>query len=272
MTRYHLGTSGWSYEGWRANFYPKKLAVSKRLEYYSSIFNSVEVNSTFYNIPRVGTVKNWHDKTPDEFSFAVKMFKGITHELHKGLSKVRMVLHIGKYFDSIESLKNKLKLVLIQLPPSFSSSYWDWLEELLELLPAKHDYAVEFRHHTWFKEEAIISQIKRMDNVIIAGSIHPAIAPFVERTGDYYAFRFIDDRELTTFGWLQRDKIDEMVKIKKMIDERIQDARDIFVFFNNHYAGFAVESVNLFRQLLGLEARGTFGGPVKGQKTLSDFL
>ncbi|MFX0099813.1 MAG: DUF72 domain-containing protein [Candidatus Hodarchaeota archaeon] len=271
MMNYHIGASGWNYDGWKSTFYPKKLAASRQLEYYSSIFNTIEVNSTFYNIPRVETVKNWHDKTNKKFIFAVKLFQGITHELYKSLSREKMELLTRKYFDAIEHLREKLKLVLIQLPPSFSSRNWDYLAKLLEILPSKHDYAIEFRHETWFKEHTIIDKIKRMDNVIIAGSIHPSVEPFVEKTGDYFAFRFIGDRELTTFGKIQRDKREEMARIKKMIDEKIQDVRDIFVFFNNHYAGFAIESINMFRELVGLGAR-EYNALDKGQKTLSDFF
>ncbi len=269
--RYHIGTSGWSYDGWIGTFYPDKLPKSKQLEYYASVFGVVEVDSTFYTMPRPYVVKGWRERTPEGFKFVPKLFKGITHDLHRAVADGSLEDLVDRYFEGITKLGNKLAATVVQLPPKFHAKQVDDLLALLSILPVRIKHAIEFRDRSWFEEPRVLQRIGQLDNVSVAGSIHPDVEPFVRKTADFYVFRFIGDRELEWFGAIQRDKQQQMEQIKHRMDAELQDIRDTFVFFNNHYAGFGPASANLFRGMAGMKP-ARFGGAVKNQKTLGDFL
>jgi uncharacterized protein YecE (DUF72 family) len=115
VLEYYLGCSGWSYNGWRGSFYyPEDLDKKYWLSYYSQIFDFVEIDSTFYQIPSPFMVNNWNKKTPVNFRFAVKIPKVITHD--KRLKDVQK--EIEKFYDAMEPLYDKILVFLIQLPPS----------------------------------------------------------------------------------------------------------------------------------------------------------
>ena len=109
-----IGTSGWSYEHWKRLFYPESLPKERWLQFYSSNFNTVEINSTFYRLPFENVVKGWHRKTPDDFVFSVKGTRQVTHR--KRLRKVEE--DVERFMRRMEFLGEKLKIVLWQFPPS----------------------------------------------------------------------------------------------------------------------------------------------------------
>ncbi|NMC07372.1 MAG: DUF72 domain-containing protein [Candidatus Lokiarchaeota archaeon] len=269
--RYRIGCSGWSYDGWKGTFYPDKLPQARWLEHYASVFDVVEVDSTFYSMPRPDVVKGWRDRTPDGFTFVPKLYKGITHDLHRAVAGHDLERLVDRYFENIMKLGSKLGATVIQLPPKLGAKHADDLLALLDALPGGIRHAIEFRDASWFSEPHVMHRIERQDNVSIAGSIHPDVEPFVRRTADFFVFRFIGDRELQRFGEIQRDLRHEMARIKHRLDAELDNVRETFVFFNNHYAGFGPASVNLFREMAGMPP-AKFGAKPKGQATLADFL
>jgi uncharacterized protein YecE (DUF72 family) len=112
--QYYIGCSGWSYSAWQGPFYPSDIDDSSWLSYYASVFNYVEIDSSFYRTPNVFTVKSWFNKTPDNFKFTAKFPKVITHD--KRLKDVSGELEY--FFQSMLPLKEKTLALLIQLPPS----------------------------------------------------------------------------------------------------------------------------------------------------------
>ena len=114
VLEYYLGCSGWSYDGWKGHFYPKELDNKYWLSYYSQIFDFVEIDSTFYKTPSTFMVNNWNKRTPDNFKFAVKFPKVITHD--KRLKDVDK--DIENFYDAMEPLHEKIIVLLFQLPPS----------------------------------------------------------------------------------------------------------------------------------------------------------
>ena len=112
----NIGCSGWSYESWKGNFYPKDMENKDYLPYYSKFFKFVEVDSTYYHIPSKSTVRGWKDKTPEDFKFSLKFPKIITHE--KKLEDIIKPLSV--LFYSLEPLIDKTLTLLIQLPPFLS--------------------------------------------------------------------------------------------------------------------------------------------------------
>ncbi|MEX2757923.1 MAG: DUF72 domain-containing protein, partial [Candidatus Sigynarchaeota archaeon] len=249
----------------------KNLPVAKQLEYYASVFDVVEVDSTFYTMPKPDIVEGWRKRTPEGFMFVPKLFKGISHDLHQAVAEKSLETLVDKYFEAIAKLGTKIAAILVQMPPGFRSRHVEDFFALLDVLPANIKHAIEFRDASWFTDVRVLDRIERQGNVSIAGSIHPAVEPFVRKTADFYVFRFIGNRELDRFGAIQRDKQRQMEEIKHRMDVELQDVRDTFVFFNNHYAGFGPASVNLFREMIGMKP-ATFGGAGKNQKTLGDFL
>ena len=151
--QYYIGCSGWSYSAWQP-FYPSNLdsTSSDWLKFYASIFNYVEIDSSFYKTPNVFTVKNWFNKTPDNFKFTAKFPKVITHD--KRLKDVSRELE--NFFQSMLPLKEKTLALLIQLPPSLKIT--EGIENLREhIIPELDDRfrnAIEVRDRTWFQDLA----------------------------------------------------------------------------------------------------------------------
>ena len=115
--KYYAGCSGWSYSASQGPFYPTHAIDNYNwLRYYSEVFDFVEIDSSFYMMPNPVTVKNWYNKTPDNFRFTAKFPKVITHD--KRLKDVENELE--DFFQSISGLRQKILALLIQLPPSFS--------------------------------------------------------------------------------------------------------------------------------------------------------
>ena len=149
--QYFVGCSGWSYTSWQGPFYPSNIENSGWLEYYSHVFDYVEVDSSFYNIPSIITVNNWARRTPANFKFTVKFPRVITHD--KRLKDVDKELE--QFFEAISPLSNKTLALLIQLPPSMR--IFEGLESLRDLVPNLEPgfrYAVEVRHPSWFQDLA----------------------------------------------------------------------------------------------------------------------
>jgi uncharacterized protein YecE (DUF72 family) len=147
--KYYLGCSGWSYDGWKGPFYPEGLDNKYWLSYYSQIFDFVEIDSTFYSIPSKFMVNNWNKRTPDNFRFAVKFPKVITHDKRlKGVDK-----DIEQFYDAMEPLYDKILVFLMQLPPSLQiAEGLDLIKNLRYNLDSSFRYAIEVRHASWFNE------------------------------------------------------------------------------------------------------------------------
>ena len=132
-----IGTSGWGYDEWVGSFYPKSLTKKEYLIYYSEIFSTNEINTTFYNIPSRRVVSNWVKHTPQDFLFSVKMPRTITHDYKLNLDECSETLY--SFFDSISPIyeSGKLLAVLIQLPPSFSKIlHFKAFKEFIENWPS----------------------------------------------------------------------------------------------------------------------------------------
>jgi len=144
-----VGTSGWSYDHWKGPFYPEGLPGEKMLEYYTRHFRSVEINNTFYHLPRKETLVAWREAAPESFVFTAKASRYITH-----MKKLKDVsTSVNAFLDRISLLEDKLGPVLFQLPP-----HWRFnegrLAEFLDSLSDAFRYAFEFRDHSWLNERS----------------------------------------------------------------------------------------------------------------------
>lgn len=146
IERYHLGCPLWSHKPWVGHFYSSDAKPADFLIEYSSVFNAVEGNSTFYGLPAESTFQKWRSQTPDGFKFCFKFPQTITHE--KRLRECDDEL--DEFFGLMEIMEDRLGPIFIQLPGSFSPDEFPHLERFIRDLPSVYSYAVEMRHPEYF--------------------------------------------------------------------------------------------------------------------------
>ncbi len=163
MKEIHVGCSGFYNTDWKGEFYPVNLSSKNYLEYYSKIFNAVEINSSFYRKPTMKTLQNWNDTTPDEFRFFIKIPKKITHD-----ERMKNVTDPIKEFCThiASGLKNKLSGFLFQLPPSFIFSNEN-TQRIITALDDTYLNVIEFRHASWWNKE--VQHILTEKNIVFSG-------------------------------------------------------------------------------------------------------
>jgi uncharacterized protein YecE (DUF72 family) len=146
----HIGTSGWSYDHWKGPFYPHDLPGSQMLTFYAQHFRSVEINSSFYRLPEKKTLQHWYRNTPDDFQFAAKASRYITHM--KKLRDPRKTVPV--FLKRIALLDDKLGPILFQLPPrwQFNESR---LHDFIVSLSTDFSYAFEFRDQSWLNQQTL---------------------------------------------------------------------------------------------------------------------
>ena len=173
------GTSGFSYKEWRGTFYPEKLPPARMLEHYSRSLASVEINSTFYRLPRVETLEKWAAQTPASFSFALKANRRITH-----MKRLRDAEEPLEYLTrtAAAGLGDRLGPILFQLPPYLRADAGR-LREFLALLPATTRAAFEFRHESWRSDE-IHQSLADRGAALVAADTGEGEVPLVE-TGPF---------------------------------------------------------------------------------------
>jgi uncharacterized protein YecE (DUF72 family) len=151
MNQIWIGTSGWTYDGWRGPLYPAKLPKAQWLGFYASQFSTTEINGSFYRTPSLEAVRSWRHQTPDQFTFAWKASKFITH--WKRLAST-CENSIALMQTRLRVLAPKVGVVLFQLPPNFSKDL-PRLASFLDMLPGGYRYAFEFRHNSWYEDDVL---------------------------------------------------------------------------------------------------------------------
>jgi uncharacterized protein YecE (DUF72 family) len=233
----HLGTSGWSYPGWSALFYPEDLSSKDWLDFYSRHFDTVEINMTFYRFPKPETLRGWLDKTPPHFVFTLKANRQITH-----LKKIRDVYHEVRYFYILaNSLKEKLGCILFQLPPSIRFDL-PLLEDFLATLSPEYKNVIEFRHESWYQEN--VYELFRSHKVTFCAVSSAKVPRTVVETADTAYFRF---HGLT--GEHRHNYADDELKEWAEAIKTVQ-AKECFIYFNNDYQAYAVENAKALENML----------------------
>ncbi|HEX8944538.1 MAG TPA: DUF72 domain-containing protein [Gemmatimonadaceae bacterium] len=145
----HAGTSGYAFKEWKGSFYPQDLKDDAMLGYYASRFPTVEINNTFYRLPKEHVLQDWASQVPDPFTFAIKASQRITH--HARL-KPECASAVEFLLKNTSALANRLGPILFQLPPNLKKDV-DRLRAFLGTLPADRRYTIEFRHESWFDDD-----------------------------------------------------------------------------------------------------------------------
>ncbi|MGH9999057.1 MAG: DUF72 domain-containing protein, partial [Nitrosopumilaceae archaeon] len=200
--------------------------------------------------------------TPDNFIFTCKLPKIITHD-----NRLKPGPYLDQFLKAIEPMKSKMKIIVIQLPPSLSfDEVKERLDKMLNHLPKSYLYAIEGRHESWFSDKVFV--YLREKNVCLVWNEVDGVDNPAPITSDFVYLRLIGDRSIheDQFGKIQKDRTKEM---KKWIDKlKSTNVPLAMVNLNNHFQGFAPGSANQFRKLLGLEEL-SFAD--KKQKTLGDY-
>jgi len=232
---FYIGTSGWAYSHWREKFYPKSLSPSKQLMFYTQKFNSVEINYSFYHLPKKNTYQKWLEEVSEKFIFAVKVSRFITHI--KRLKDIRDNWQL--FYSQAQLLKNKLGPFLLQMPPNFlfNEENFRRVEEFLMInfgdRKSNLRLAIEFRHSSWSNQEIFELLQKYNTALVISDSsrwpkiIQPDLADFIY-------LRFHGPRELFASNYSLAELKNWAKKIKKWGINK-----DIFIYFNNDFSGFA---------------------------------
>ena len=182
----YTGTSGFSYPAWRGTFYPEKLPTTRMLEHYASQLGTVEINNTFYRMPKPETLTGWAALTPPGFRFAPKAPQQITHRQRLVGSAESTAL----FWKTVGVLGQQLGPALFQLPPNMKKDLGR-LTDFLALLPAGARAAFEFRHESWLDEE--IYGILRNRNLALCVADSEKLSTPVVMTADYAYFRLRDE-------------------------------------------------------------------------------
>jgi uncharacterized protein YecE (DUF72 family) len=240
----YIGSMGWSYKQW--DIYEGEKS-SEYLSVYSKFFNSVEINNTFYRIPKESSMMDWASKVPDGFKFALKFPRSISHS--RGLDPDQGRLEA--FLSRIQLMDEKAGPLLIQFPPTFKSESINHLEKFLNKLPLVYKYAVEFRHKDWFNEETY--DLLRDNNIALVNVEHPWQESSDELTADFSYIRLEGDRKTVTgeSGVTEKDQSELTQKWAMKISE-LEKKKDIYCYVSKHYSGYPPVDIRQLTESLRL--------------------
>jgi uncharacterized protein YecE (DUF72 family) len=260
-----LGTQGFSFDDWIGPFYPAGTKKKAFLEAYAKHLPAVEIDSTFYAIPRSTVVEGWRDRTPEDFRFAAKFPKLITHE--KKLAGARG--DAEAFVGTMQILGEKLGVLTLQFAYDFTPDLFDRLEQFLSELPDGVRYAVEVRNRKWIDTD--LGEMLSQHNVaLVLQDLH--YMPRLDWiTADFTVLRWLGRRkDIEVFDRIQIDRSEQLQTWAEKVERYLQDGVDVYGFFNNHFAGHSPESVRQFASMLGYEI-GPAGGAVGGSQIAMDL-
>jgi uncharacterized protein YecE (DUF72 family) len=228
---FFIGTSGFGYKEWKGKFFPEDMKPAGMLRFYAERFNAVEINNTFYRMPKRELLESWVKEVPATFIFGLKAPQKITHI--KRLKEAQS--EVDYFIDVARVLKNQLGPLLFQLPGNFKKDAAR-LRDFLALLPRDLRITFEFRHESWFDDEVFAALKEHNAALCIAESEETPEVPF-HATADwgYFRLRRLDYTEVDLKSWL--------AKIQK------QNWSDTFIFFKHEEQAFGPKFAQSFQQL-----------------------
>ena len=196
------GTSGYSFKEWKGNFYPADLKDDGMLGFYAGKFPTVEINNTFYRLPKPHVLEEWASQVPEPFTFAIKASQRITHHARLKPESVDAVEFLMK---NVGSLGRRLGPVLFQLPPNLKKDL-DRLRVFLDTLPLDRRFTIEFRHASWFEDDVL--DVLRARDIALCITEQPDFASPVVSTASwgYARLHKLDYDEAGLASWADRLK------------------------------------------------------------------
>ena len=231
--RFFVGTSGYSYKEWKGSFYPEKLPQKEMLNYYAERFSTVEINNTFYRMPKASVLESWADQVPDSFRFVLKAPQVVTHRKRlKGVEQETDYL-----LRTAAVLKGRQGPLLFQLPPNLKKDL-SRLETFLGLLGEGALVAFEFRHESWFDGEVFACLRENSCALCVADMDDASTTDLVNTAGwGYVRLRREDYTDQQLGEWIKR--------------LRSQAWGEAYVFFKHEDAGTGPKFAARFLELAG---------------------
>lgn len=223
-----IGTSGWQYKHWRGTFYPKELRQREHFPYYTGLFDTVELNSSFYQLPDRETFKKWRENSPDGFVYAVKASRYITHMKKLKDTKEATAL----FLKNSKGLGKKRGPILFQLPPGWSVNA-ERLHHFLRSLPATNRYTFEFRNNTWYCDE-VFELLERYNCAFCFYDLAGHQSPIVT-TADFIYVRLHGPGGKYQGSYTKKALSAWATRCLKWSG----NGKDVYVYFDNDQAGHA---------------------------------
>jgi uncharacterized protein YecE (DUF72 family) len=244
-----IGTSGWHYNDWTALFYPPDVKGYRELTFHAQYFNTVENNSSFYRISSEPTYKTWSRMTPDDYKFSIKLNKLITHT-HRLEINDEVIESVQYILDTTQILREKLGVVLIQLPASFRydlnkiEHFLAFFTERVRSRVYKFDIAIEFRNKHWFTKE-LFTVLKKYNVALVAGqsSRWPGIR---QVTADIVYIRMHGPEKLFASSYSD----EQLSELATYVDALPTHVKRVYVYFNNDFHGYAIENAKRLRSMI----------------------
>lgn len=247
--RWHIGTVGFGYEQWHAVFYPLGLKPSQYLSHYAQFYDAVEIDSTFYGTPPPDRVQRWGLAVPPHFRFAFKTPRAITHDLRLTTTAV---VEMHTFLQTLTPLGEKLGVVLIQLPPDFSTAESAELDAFLGTLPtSKVRFAIEFRHTSW--ETRATADLLRAHRACWVAADYVVMPKKVHPTADFLYLRLLGAHG--RYDTKDHERRDPTADLRHWLAEleqaHVPPFEVIFAFANNDFAGYSPRSANRLKEMVG---------------------
>jgi uncharacterized protein YecE (DUF72 family) len=245
----HFGTQGWAYTDWIGVFYPPRAKQEDYLPFYSLIFDTVELDTTFYHPPRAAVARSWEKRVPATFRFAAKVPRAITHDaLLSGVGA-----EMDAFVRSLDPLGEKRGPVLVQMPAEFEceAASLSTLDSFLAGVPSGVNVAVEVRHASWHVPAAY--ELLRRHGAALAWTHWRDLPSVREVTADFLYVRWLGVREWV--GKYDRVSIDRALEHDAWeadLRATLPRVREVYGYFNNHWAGHSPASANEMKRRLGL--------------------
>jgi uncharacterized protein YecE (DUF72 family) len=246
----YLGTQGFAFDDWVGPFYPAGTPKQAYLEEYARRFPTVEIDSTFYGVPREATILGWRERTPEGFLFAAKFPQLITHE-----KKLDRALSDAEHFvRTMQALGDKLAVLTLQFAYDFTPEYLDRLDGFLAALPKGPRYAVEVRNRAWLTPH-FGEMLSQRNAALVLQDLH--YMPKLDWiTADFTVIRWLGRRkDIQVFDRIQIDRTATLQTWAERVNEILGRGIDVFGYFNNHFAGHSPASVRQFAEMMGVELR-----------------
>lgn len=240
----HIGTSGWSYAGWKGLFYPADLPARSFLEYYVQSFDTVELNASFYHLPKGTSAKNWHQNTPENFFLCPKLSRYITHI--KRLNEFEEPL--DRFFHVFDLMQDKIGPVLVQIPPSlkFEPEIAEPFYAHLKKKYRQYRFAMEVRHLSWMEKESYDLMTKY--NIAFVISQSGGFFPYAEVvTTDVVYVRFHGPGSLYSSNYSHQ----YLRAFANKIERWMEEGRAVWCFFNNDIKAFAPYNAIQLKKYVG---------------------
>jgi uncharacterized protein YecE (DUF72 family) len=242
---YYFGTSGLTLPVPNKLYYPEEFKDRSRLCYYASLMNTIEINSSFYKIPQIATMKKWAADVPDDFKFTFKLFKVITH--NKDLAFDQNV--VSRFIHTISHVGDKKGCLLVQFPPSIRIGHFSQLRNLMNVLRSEDPemqwkIAFEFRHPSLYVDE-VYELLETYQLGMVIHDKSPANSPITDSDLDFIYLRFHGP----SGNYRGSYPDDILYEYASYITEWLREDKKVFVYFNNTM-GEAYANLNTLRQII----------------------